>query len=83
MKRVKARPDGGPQRPPRRLETWLDGMKGCTVFAATPASSRPTTVRVGDAVLSAEKIFINVGGRANIPDMPGRGSGQVPDQHRS
>src|SRR5262249_1655788 len=28
-------------------------------------------VSVGDERLSASKIFINVGGRANVPDMPG------------
>jgi pyruvate/2-oxoglutarate dehydrogenase complex dihydrolipoamide dehydrogenase (E3) component len=28
-------------------------------------------VRVGDELLTAPKIFLNVGGRANVPDMPG------------
>ena len=36
-----------------------------------PAFSRPSTVVVNDEVLQADKIYINVGGRASIPDMPG------------
>jgi pyruvate/2-oxoglutarate dehydrogenase complex dihydrolipoamide dehydrogenase (E3) component len=31
----------------------------------------PHTVRVGDDLLQADKVFINVGGRAHIPPMPG------------
>jgi pyruvate/2-oxoglutarate dehydrogenase complex dihydrolipoamide dehydrogenase (E3) component len=53
------------------LETWLDGMKGCTVFRGHARFEAPDTVRVGDEVLTAPKIFLNVGGRANAPDMPG------------
>ena len=32
----------------------------------------PTTIQVGDDVLEAERFFINVGGRAIVPDFPGR-----------
>jgi pyruvate/2-oxoglutarate dehydrogenase complex dihydrolipoamide dehydrogenase (E3) component len=31
----------------------------------------PKTIRVGDRLLEAKQIFINVGGRALVPDMPG------------
>jgi len=53
------------------LETWLDGMKGCTVFRGHARFESADTVRVGDDLLTAPKIFLNVGGRANAPDMPG------------
>jgi len=53
------------------LETWLDGMKGCTVFRGHARFESADTVRVGDNLLTAPKIFLNVGGRANAPDMPG------------
>lgn len=53
------------------LETWLDGMKGCTVFRGHARFESENTVRVGDDLLTASKIFLNVGGRANAPDMPG------------
>jgi len=53
------------------LETWLDGMDGCTVFRGHARFENENTVRVGDALLTAPKIFLNVGGRANAPAMPG------------
>ena len=53
------------------LEKWLDGMAGCTVFRGHARFESADTVRVGDAVLTAPRIFLNVGGRANAPDMPG------------
>ena len=53
------------------LETWLDGMTGCTVFRGHARFENADTVRVGDALLTAPRIFLNVGGRANAPDMPG------------
>ena len=36
-----------------------------------PAFSRPGTIVVNDEVLEADKIFINVGGRASVRAMPG------------
>ncbi|KRA57469.1 mercuric reductase [Caulobacter sp. Root656] len=53
------------------LEKWLGGMKGCTVFRGHARFESADTVRVGDNLLTAPKIFLNVGGRANAPDMPG------------
>lgn len=53
------------------LEKWLGGMAGCTVFRGHARFEGPDTVRVGDEVLTAPKIFLNVGGRANAPPMPG------------
>lgn len=46
-------------------------MKGCTVFRGHARFEASDTVRVGDELLSAGWIFINAGGRALIPDMPG------------
>jgi pyruvate/2-oxoglutarate dehydrogenase complex dihydrolipoamide dehydrogenase (E3) component len=71
MKRVKARQQTVVHNARSGVETWLKGMKGCTVFEGHARFESATTVRVGDEVLSAGQIFINVGGRANIPDMPG------------
>jgi pyruvate/2-oxoglutarate dehydrogenase complex dihydrolipoamide dehydrogenase (E3) component len=55
----------------RGVETWLKGMKGCTVIEGHARFESANTVRVGDQVLTAPRIFLNVGGRANAPDMPG------------
>ncbi|EJL25707.1 pyruvate/2-oxoglutarate dehydrogenase complex, dihydrolipoamide dehydrogenase component [Caulobacter sp. AP07] len=57
----------------RNLETWLGGMTGCTVIQNHARFESAGAVRVGDDLLTAPKIFINVGGRANAPDMPGLG----------
>ena len=53
------------------VKAWLEGMKGCTVFEGHARFESANTVRVGDALLTAPKIFLNVGGRANAPPMPG------------
>ena len=53
------------------VEKWLRGMERCTVLEGHARFVSPTTVRVGDARLSAPRIFINVGGRAHVPDLPG------------
>ena len=36
-----------------------------------PGSRSRTPIRVDDRLLEADKIFLNVGGRAVVPDMPG------------
>jgi pyruvate/2-oxoglutarate dehydrogenase complex dihydrolipoamide dehydrogenase (E3) component len=46
-------------------------MQNCTVFIGNAHFESPNEVRVGDDLLSADQIFINVGGRAVVPDFPG------------
>jgi pyruvate/2-oxoglutarate dehydrogenase complex dihydrolipoamide dehydrogenase (E3) component len=71
MARVKARKDDIVQRSRNGLEQWLTTMERLTVHRGHARFEGPRDVRVGDAVLSAEKIFINVGARAAVPAMPG------------
>ncbi|WP_332770370.1 FAD-containing oxidoreductase [Phenylobacterium sp.] len=71
MARVKARQDKVVTDARGNLETWLRGAKGVTVFQGHARFESPTELRVGDDVLTAPRIFINVGGRALVPDMPG------------
>ena len=52
-------------------EKWLRGMAGCTVFDGHARFDSPDTIRVGDELLTAPRIFLNVGGRAAVPEMPG------------
>lgn len=54
-------------------ETWLRGMERCTLIMGHARFEGPHTVRVGGDTLEADRIFINVGGRALIPDLPGIG----------
>ncbi|AWM28566.1 MAG: FAD-containing oxidoreductase [Sinorhizobium fredii] len=53
------------------LESWLKGMKNCTVLEGHARFESPTEISVGDERISGEQIFLNVGGRAAIPDFPG------------
>ncbi len=71
MKRVKARKDAASARSNKGVEEWLRGMANCTVIQGHARFRSPNTVVVNDEVLQAEKIYINVGGRASVPDMPG------------
>ena len=71
MKAVKARKDKETIDSRSGLEDWIGGMKGCTLYRGQPRFEGPHEVRVGNELLHGERIFINVGGRANIPDMPG------------
>jgi pyruvate/2-oxoglutarate dehydrogenase complex dihydrolipoamide dehydrogenase (E3) component len=71
MKRVKARKDEVSGRSNRGVEDWLRGLKNCTVIQGHARFQSSQTVVVNDDVLQGDKIFINVGGRASIPAMPG------------
>lgn len=71
MAAVKARKDrisGGDRE---GLESWLESMVGCTLIRGHARFEGPHTIRVADQLLEADRIFLNVGGRAVVPDMPG------------
>jgi pyruvate/2-oxoglutarate dehydrogenase complex dihydrolipoamide dehydrogenase (E3) component len=53
------------------IETWLHGMNNLTVLRGHARFTGRHTLQVGDEVLEAARIFLNVGGRAAVPDMPG------------
>src|SRR5687768_15017600 len=71
MKRVKARKDEVSGRSNRGVEEWVRGLKNCTVIQGHARFQSSRTVVVNDEVLQADMIFINVGGRASVPAMPG------------
>ena len=71
MKRVKARADTVTINARTNLEKWLRGMDGLALIEGHARFEAPDAVRVGESLLTAPRIFINVGGRANVPDMPG------------
>ena len=71
MPAVKARKDDISRRSREGVEGWLRKMDRCTVFEGHARFVTPTDVRVGDERLSAPRVFINVGGRASVPPMPG------------
>ena len=71
MPRVKARRDAIVQESRRGIQSWLEKMDNCTVFEGHARFESAHTISVGDDHLMADRIFINVGGRASMPKMPG------------
>ena len=71
MARVKARADAVSAKARAGVENWLRGMKGCTVINGHARFVAPDTVSVGEERLTAPRIFIDVGGRAAVPPLPG------------
>src|SRR5580698_2886769 len=71
MKLVKARKDAISGESRTGVESWLRGMTNCTVYQGHGRFESSKEVSVGTEKLAADRIFINVGGRAVLPQMPG------------
>jgi len=71
MRQVKARKDGVVRHSNEGVSNWLKKMENLDVYEGHGKFDGPDTVRVNGDVLQASKIFINVGARARVPDMPG------------
>ncbi|MCI0465470.1 MAG: FAD-containing oxidoreductase [Beijerinckiaceae bacterium] len=71
MKAVKARKDEISGRSKGGLENYLKNLKGCTVYEDHARFVAAKEVAAGGQILTADKIFINVGGRALVPNIPG------------
>ena len=71
MAKVKARKDDIMLKDRKDVESWLEGMDGCTVVRGHACFQDPHTLRVDEELLQADRIFLNVGGRAVVPDIPG------------
>jgi pyruvate/2-oxoglutarate dehydrogenase complex dihydrolipoamide dehydrogenase (E3) component len=75
MKRVKERKDAVVRGSNEGLEKWLKSTENLTVYEGHARFAGAHQLLVGDGVLDADKMFINVGGRAFTP--PLRGLDQV------
>jgi pyruvate/2-oxoglutarate dehydrogenase complex dihydrolipoamide dehydrogenase (E3) component len=71
MKKVKERKDYVLGFSTRGVERGLRSNPKITVYQGHGSFIGPREVRVGDEVLAAPSIFINVGGRAFVPDISG------------
>jgi pyruvate/2-oxoglutarate dehydrogenase complex dihydrolipoamide dehydrogenase (E3) component len=71
LRAAKARKEAVVSQSRTGLENWLRTMERCTVFNGHARFESPRTVRVNGALLQAKHIFINVGGRAALPEFPG------------
>jgi len=68
---VMARKDAIVAKSSGGVEKWMTGLKGAKVFRGHARFTGPDAVEVDGERLSAGKIFVNVGGRPLVPDMPG------------
>ncbi|MDZ5454771.1 FAD-containing oxidoreductase [Labrys sp. ZIDIC5] len=71
MKKVWTRKQAVTMNARTGLEGWLGGMAGCRLVRGHARFTGPHEIEVDGERLSAPKIFLNVGGRALVPDMPG------------
>lgn len=71
MAKVKARKDSIMLSDRRGVEDWLEAMDGAELIRGHARFVDPHTVDVDGRLLRAERIFLNVGGRAVVPDFPG------------
>ena len=74
--RLKARKDAIVRESRDGVSKWMKGSPNITVYEGHGRFVSPRTVAVNDVVLEADQIFVNVGGRAQVPDLPG--IGEVP-----
>lgn len=71
MKAVKARKDKISGASRTGLEKSLKSMENCTVYEGHAQFESPREIKINGELIGAERIFINVGGRAIVPKMPG------------
>jgi len=71
MKRVKARKDEISGTSNQSVESGLRKLPNCTVYQGHARFESPHEIRVDDETLTADQTFVNVGGRAVIPSIPG------------
>lgn len=71
MARVMARKNDIVQKSREGVESWLRGLKGAEVIVGEARFVGPATLEVGGRRVTAPRIFLNVGGRAVKPALPG------------
>ena len=71
MVRVKARKDAVVLQSNEGVTKWLRNTPNLTVLEGHARLEGPSSVRVNGTLLEAAQIFLNVGGRASVPDLPG------------
>ncbi|MBP0634095.1 FAD-containing oxidoreductase [Cupriavidus sp. AcVe19-6a] len=71
MRQVKARKDEIRGRSASGVEQWMRGLANGVVYQGHARFESAHGVRVNGELLQADRIFINVGGRALVPPMPG------------
>ena len=73
MKRVKARQDQIAGASNAGVTGWMENLDNATIYRGHARFKGPTQVSVDGEILEADRIFVNVGGRAFVPPVPGIG----------
>ena len=73
MARVKTRMNKVRGDSSQGLSTWIDNMNGLEFIRGHARFIGERRIDVDGEILEAEKVFINVGARARVPDIPGLG----------
>ena len=71
MEQVKARKDGIVRQSNEGVTNWLKNMANLAVYEGHGRFESANSIRVNGDLLEADRIILNVGGRAFVPDMPG------------
>ncbi len=71
MKKVKARKDSVVKQSNEGVTNWLKNMENLTVYEGHGRLESATSVAVNGDMLEADRIVLNVGARAFVPDMAG------------
>ena len=71
MKAVKARKDGIVRQSNTGVTNWMKNMDNLAVYEGHGRLESANSVSVNGEILEADKIILNVGGRAVVPRMPG------------
>ncbi len=66
MAKVLSRKDGIVLKSRSGVTNWITGTPGCTLVRGHARFESPTTVRVGDTLLEAPRVFLNVGARPSV-----------------
>ena len=71
MARVKARKDEVAGASNAGVTAWIEGMDNVTLIRGHASFNGRRSIEVNGDTLTADRIFINVGARANVPPFPG------------
>ena len=76
LRKIKERKDSILMEMRSHLKQWMSSLENCTVVEGHASFESPYVVRVGQRLLRADRFFIDVGGRAIVPEI--KGLEQVP-----
>ncbi len=53
------------------MVSWISSAENVTLFEDWGRFEGPRQIRVGDEIITADRIYINAGARPRVPDIPG------------